>query len=78
MATPEDERERRLRAAADHIDRTRRRLADGQATIERLQESVEATNKHLASISRWIEETDRQLEEERERRAGADKPSGKG
>jgi predicted nucleic acid-binding Zn-ribbon protein len=78
MATRDDEQEQRLRAAAEYVERTRRRLADGQATIERLQESVEETNEHLASISGWIDETDRQLKEERERRAGANKPSGKG
>ena len=56
------------RAAAEHVERTRRRLADGRATIDRLHESVEETNRHLEDIGRWIDETERLLEEERRRR----------
>jgi predicted nucleic acid-binding Zn-ribbon protein len=63
------ERELAVKAAKEHVERTRKRLADGRATIDRLHESIEDTNRHIASVSEWIGETERALGEERARRA---------
>ena len=64
-----DERERLNRAAAEHLARMRRRLADGQTEIERQRASLDETKEHMAGMSRWIEQTNEQLGEERARRA---------
>jgi hypothetical protein len=63
-----DEREAANRSAADYLARLRQRLTDGKSEIERQRASVDATHEHLAGMSRWIEQTDRQLGQERERR----------
>lgn len=63
-----DAREVANRSVAEHIERLRRRLADGKSEIERQRASVDQTHEHLAGMSRWIEQTDRQLGQERERR----------
>jgi hypothetical protein len=63
-----DDREAVNRSVADHLARLRRSLADGQAEIERQRAAVDATHEHLAGMSRWIEQTEVQLGEERERR----------
>jgi hypothetical protein len=65
-----DEREAANRSAADYLARLRQRVADGKSEIERQKASVDATHEHLAGMSRWIEQTDRQLGQERERRSG--------
>ena len=68
-----DEREAINRSAADYLARLRQRLADGRSELERQRASVDETHEHLAGMSRWIEQTDRQLGQERERRhAGRD------
>jgi len=64
-----DEREAAIRAAADHVSRVRQRLQDGQTEIQRQHASVSQLREHMADISRWIEQTDQLLEEERVRRA---------
>jgi predicted nucleic acid-binding Zn-ribbon protein len=69
--TRDSEREQAVRAAREHVERTRLRIADGRATIERLQESIEDTNRHIESISVWIDETERALSEERRHRPAA-------
>ena len=63
-----DEREAANRAAADYLARLRQRLSEGKSEIERQKASVDETHEHLAGMSRWIEQTDRQLGRERERR----------
>lgn len=63
-----DEREAANRAAADYLARLRQRIADGKSEIERQRASVDETHEHLAGMSRWIEQTDRELGQERERR----------
>ena len=68
---PDREREQAVKAAREHVERTRKRLADGRATIDRLHESIEDTNRHIVSVSRWIGETVRPLGEERARRISA-------
>jgi hypothetical protein len=65
-----DEREAANRSAAAYLARLRQRLTDGKTEIERQRASVDATHEHLAGMSRWIEQTDRQLGQERERRDG--------
>ena len=65
-----DEREAANRSAADYLARLRQRLTDGKSEIERQRAAVDATHEHLAGMSRWIEQTDRQLGQERERRSG--------
>jgi phage shock protein A len=64
-----DERELAIRAAADHVSRLKQRLQAGQTEIARQHASVSQIREHMAGISRWIEETDRLLEEDRVRRA---------
>jgi hypothetical protein len=56
-------------AAREHLERTRERLLRGRAQLERLHESIDDTNRHLETISGWIEETERTLAEERKRRS---------
>jgi hypothetical protein len=63
-----DEREAANRAAADYLARLRQRLSEGKSEIERQKASIDETHEHLAGMSRWIEETDRQLGHQRERR----------
>jgi flagellar biosynthesis chaperone FliJ len=65
-----DEREAANRSVADYLARLRRHIADGKSEIERQRASVDETHEHLAGMSRWIEQTDRQLGQERERRRG--------
>jgi hypothetical protein len=69
-----DEREAQIRAAAEHVARTRQRLKDGQHEIERQHASVGDTREHLAGMRSWIEQTDRILGEERARRAADGAP----
>jgi chromosome segregation ATPase len=56
------------RAAREFLERTRARLADGRERLKRLHESIDDTNRHLESMSGWIEETERTLAQERKRR----------
>jgi len=63
-----DKREAANRAAAEHVERLRKRLEDGKNEIGRQRGVVDANRSHMADISRWIEETDRALGEERARR----------
>jgi septal ring factor EnvC (AmiA/AmiB activator) len=66
MSTPENTEV--LRRAAEHVEETRRRLAAGEAEIHRQREAVAETQRHLSGMSRWIEQTERQLGEQRARR----------
>jgi hypothetical protein len=71
-----DKREAANRAAAEHVARLRKRLEEGKNEIGQ-REVVDANRDHLADMSRWIEQTDRQLGEERARRlADASRPLG--
>jgi hypothetical protein len=72
-----DKREEANRAAAEHIEQLRKRLQDGKDEIGRQRSVVDANRDHMADMSRWIEQTDRHLGEERARRQtdGA-RPSG--
>jgi hypothetical protein len=63
-----DKREAANRAAAEHVERLRKRLQDGKNEIGRQRGVVDANRDHLADMSRWIEQTDRHLGEERARR----------
>ena len=64
-----DDREAANRSAAEHVERLRRRLADGKSEIDRQRASVDDTREHLSGMSRWIEQTEQALGEERARRA---------
>jgi hypothetical protein len=59
------------RAAKEYLERTRARLAEGRKRLRRLHESIDDTNKHLESMSGWIEETERTLAEDRKRRSSS-------
>ena len=59
------------RAAREHLERTKKRLASGRERLERLHRSIDDTNRHLETISDWIEETERALDEERKRRSAS-------
>ena len=63
-----DKREAANRAAAEHVERLRKRLQDGKDEIGRQRSVVDANRDHMADMSRWIEQTDRHLGEERARR----------
>lgn len=65
-----DEREQANRTIADHVARLRERLLVGKDEIERQRAEVDATNEHLTGMRRWIEQTERQLGNERQRREG--------
>ena len=63
----EPDRRAANRAAAEHVERMRRRLADGRAELDRMRASVADTNDHMASMADWIDETDRHLRDARRR-----------
>jgi hypothetical protein len=63
-----DEREAANRAVADYLERLRQRLADGRSELERQRALIDETHEHLAGMSRWIEQTDRELDATRSRR----------
>jgi hypothetical protein len=56
------------RAAREHLERTRQRLAKGRRNLDRLHESIDDTRRHIDTMSEWISETEQALAEERERR----------
>ena len=60
-----DEREAANRSVADYLARLRQRLAAGRSEIRRQQALIDETHEHLAGMSRWIEQTDLQLDDER-------------
>ena len=62
-----DEREALNRSAADYLARMRQQIAAGRSEIQRQRAAVDATHEHLAGMSRWIEQTDLQLGQERAR-----------
>jgi hypothetical protein len=62
------EREDPNRPIREHLERTRRQLAGGRARLAKARETIEETNRHIASMSEWIGETERALGEERARR----------
>jgi hypothetical protein len=63
-----DEREAANRSVADYLARLRQRLADGRSELQRQRALIDETHEHLAGMSRWIEQTDLQLGQERTRR----------
>jgi len=72
-----DKREAVNRDVAEHVKRLRKRLEDGKDEIGRQRAVVDANRDHMADMSRWIEQTDRHLGEERaRRRADASRPAG--
>jgi hypothetical protein len=71
-----DEREAANRSVAEYLARLRQRLADGRSELQRQRALIDETHEHLAGMSRWIEQTDLQLGQKRERRdGGGDKSS---
>jgi len=72
-----DEREAANRSVAEYLARLRQRLADGRSELQRQRALIDETHEHLAGMSRWIEQTDLQLGQKRERRdGGGDNSSG--
>ena len=63
-----DRREEVNRLAREHVERLKRRLADGKHELARQRESVSETREHLTGMSRWIAQTELHLGEERARR----------
>ena len=59
------------RAAREHIERTRERLRDGRLTLERLHAEIDDTNRHIETMTSWIEENERALQADRERRSSS-------
>ena len=64
-----DEREAANRSVAEYLESLRRRLADGRSELQRQRAVIDETHEHLAGMSRWIEQTDRELGRTRSRRA---------
>jgi hypothetical protein len=72
-----DKREAANRAAAEHVERLRKRLEEGKDEIGRQRGVVDANRDHMSDMSRWIEQTERHLGEERARRqADGFRPAG--
>jgi hypothetical protein len=67
-----DEREAANRSAADYLARLRQRLADGRSELRRQRALIDETHEHLAGMSRWIEQTDLELNQSRARRKSGD------
>jgi hypothetical protein len=67
-----DEREAANRSAADYLTRLRQRLADGRSELQRQRALIDETHEHLAGMSRWIEQTDLELNQSRARRKSGD------
>jgi hypothetical protein len=63
-----DEREAANRSVAEYLESLRRRLADGRSELQRQRAVIDETHEHLVGMSRWIEQTDLQLGQERARR----------
>ena len=70
-----DDREAANRSIADHVARLRERLRAGKDEIDRQKAVVDETNEHLTGMRRWIEQTERQLSNERSRRDDTDPDS---
>jgi len=62
-----DKAARQNEEARRHLERTKERLAQGRAAIKRLRESIDDTNRHLETIGEWIGESERALDEQRQR-----------
>jgi hypothetical protein len=56
-----DRPEEAIRRAAEHVEATRRRLREGADEVARQRGSVADTAEHLSGMSRWIEQTRREL-----------------
>jgi hypothetical protein len=67
-----DEREAANHSVAEYLARLRQRLADGRSELQRQRALIDETHEHLAGMSRWIEQTDLQLDRERSRRGKRD------
>jgi hypothetical protein len=52
-----EDREAVNQSAAEHVEATRRRLADGRASIARQRQSIADTRRHLDEMARWIEDS---------------------
>jgi hypothetical protein len=63
-----DEREAANRSVAEYLDSLRQRLADGRSELQRQRALIDETHEHLAGMSRWIEQTDLELNRARTRR----------
>ena len=59
------------RAVQEHIARTRETLRNGRERLREMQAEIDDTNRHIASMSEWIEENERTLQEERDRRSSS-------
>jgi hypothetical protein len=55
------------RAIAEHVQLLRHRLAAGRDEIARQRALVDATRSHLDEVALWVEETERQLQAQRDR-----------
>ena len=56
-----DEREAANHSVAEYLESLRRRRADGRSELQRQRAVIDETQEHLAGMSRWIEQTDREL-----------------
>jgi hypothetical protein len=63
-----DEREAANRSIAEYLAHLRQRLADGRSELQRQRALIDETHEHLAGMSRWIEQTDLELNRTRTRR----------
>jgi hypothetical protein len=71
-----DEREAANRSVAEYLDSLRQRLAEGRSELQRQRALIDETHEHLAGMSRWIEQTDLELNRARTRRTGVEDNDG--
>jgi septal ring factor EnvC (AmiA/AmiB activator) len=55
------------RRVAEHVERLRRQLAAGRDEIARQREAAANTQRHIEEVHRWLAETERQLQDARDR-----------
>jgi hypothetical protein len=67
-----DEREAANRSIAEYLEHLRQRLAAGRSELQRQRALIDETHEHLAGMSRWIEQTDLELNQTRARRGRSD------
>jgi len=71
VASREHSDEATNRAAREHIEKTRKRLRDGRDKLARLQAEIDDTNRHIETMTSCIEENERALQADRERRSSS-------
>lgn len=59
-----DDREATNRAARQHVERLRRRLADGRVEIARQHDVLSENREHIAGMREWLGQSPSQVHED--------------